>query len=77
MGKSLLLLSQVQAKSAIALQRAVKLRPNILASLLSQNTDSNERLRATVRGALDSRPEADISESSKFVRSRKSLSVNL
>lgn len=57
MANSLLLLSQTQAKSALALKRIVKLRPNALATLRSH------RLRATVRGALDSNTEADISDS--------------
>ena len=68
MANSLLLLSQVQGKSAIALQRAVKLRPNSIFVLTPQKTHNNkdghnDRLRAAVRGALDSRPEADMSES--------------
>lgn len=58
MTSSFLLLSQTQSKSALALKRAVKLRPNLL-TMKSQK----ERLRATVRGAMDSRREADISES--------------
>jgi hypothetical protein len=85
MAKSLLLLSQTQAKSALALQRVVKLRPNVLSQIQKSATagsskdndnDTNssssvtrspsthkERLRATVRGALDNRKEADISDS--------------
>lgn len=57
MANSLLLLSETQAKSALALKRIVKLRPNALATLRSN------RLRATVRGALNSNTEADISNS--------------
>jgi len=57
MANSLLLLSQTQAKSALALKRIVKLRPNALATLRTN------RLRATVRGALSSNTEADISDS--------------
>ena len=57
MANSLLLLSQTQAKSALALKRIVKLRPNALSTLRTN------RLRATVRGALSSNTEADISDS--------------
>ena len=57
MANSLLLLSETQAKSALALKRIVKLRPNALATLRTN------RLRATVRGALSSNTEADISAS--------------
>jgi hypothetical protein len=57
MASSLLLLSQTQAKSALALKRIVKLRPNAISTI------RNNRLRATVRGALDSKTEADISDS--------------
>ena len=57
MANSLLLLSETQAKSALALKRIVKLRPNALATLRTN------RLRATVRGALNSNTEADISDS--------------
>lgn len=55
MANSFLLLSQTEAKSALALKRVIKLRPNTLLT--------KERLRATVRGALDKKAEADISDS--------------
>ena len=55
MANSFLLLSQMEAKSALALKRVIKLRPNTLLT--------KERLRATVRGALDKKAEADISDS--------------
>lgn len=55
MARSLLLLSQTQAKSALALQRILRLKPNVMAH--------GDRLRATVRGALDHRTEADLSDS--------------
>lgn len=56
MASSFLLLSQTEARSALALKRIIKLRPNTLLT--------KERLRATVRGALDNRrAEADISDS--------------
>lgn len=68
MASSLLLLSQTQAQSALALKRIVKLRPNALASILP----NNNRLRATVRGALNSStPEADISDSAFLGRATK------
>jgi len=57
MANALLVLSETQAKSALALKRIVKLRPNTLSTLRSN------RLRATVRGALSSNTEADISDS--------------
>lgn len=69
MAKSLLLLSQTQAKSALALKRVLKLRPNTLSQIKNKTAAGNarsthkERLRATVRGALDNRTEADISDS--------------
>jgi hypothetical protein len=72
MANSLLLLSQIQAKSAVACQRVVKLRPKSIASLLQPTTGTNDRLRATVRGALDNRPEADISESTFLGRAGSS-----
>jgi hypothetical protein len=55
MASSFLLLSQTEARSALAMKRIIKLRPNTLLT--------KERLRATVRGALDKRAEADISDS--------------
>jgi hypothetical protein len=66
MTHSLLLLSQTQARSALALKRAVKLRPS-LSRTNRPNSDTldsqTDRLRATVRGALNNRREADISDS--------------
>lgn len=67
MASSLLLLSQTQAKSALALKRIVKLRPNALAATFQ----NNNRLRATVRGALNSKPEADISDSAFLGKASK------
>ena len=55
MANSFLLLSQTEAKSALGLKRVIKLRPNTLLT--------KERLRATLRGALDKKAEADISDS--------------
>lgn len=52
---SFLILSQAEAKSALALKRVIKLRPNTL--------QTKDRLRATLRGALDKKAEADISDS--------------
>jgi hypothetical protein len=78
LASSLLLLSQTQAKSAIALKSIVKLKPSELRQILppssrdsSENTHSSaaisqkERLRAVVRGALSSRHphEEDLSDS--------------
>lgn len=61
LSNSLLLLSQSQAKSALALKEFLKLQGNnaIISSALTQK----ERLRATVRGALVTKKEADISDS--------------
>jgi hypothetical protein len=70
LANSLLLLSQTQAKSALALKRVIKLRPNALASTLQTN---NNRLRATVRGALNRKPEADISDSIFLGRASRPL----
>jgi hypothetical protein len=55
MANSFLILSQIEAKSALALKRVIKLRPNML--------QTKELLRATVRGALEKKAEADISDS--------------
>lgn len=84
MADSFLLLCQTQAKSALALQGVLRVRPNSLfqvnkisdkgeapsnnSSRSIGNSSSNgntqkERLRATVRGALDCHAEADLSES--------------
>lgn len=77
LASTLLLLSQTQAKSAIALKNIVKLNPAELRQILppsSKESGDNlsspalsqkERLRAAVRGALSSRHphEADLSDS--------------
>lgn len=77
LASSLLLLSQTQAKSAIALKSIVKLKPSELLQILppsSRDTSGNrsstaisqkDRLRAVVRGALSSRHphEEDLSDS--------------
>ena len=77
LASSLLLLSQTQAKSAIALKSIVKLKPSELLQILppsSRDTSENrsstaisqkDRLRAVVRGALSSRHphEEDLSDS--------------
>jgi hypothetical protein len=68
LANSLLLLSQTQAKSALALKRVIKLRPNTLASTFQTNKN---RLRATVRVALNRKPEADISDSTFLGRASK------
>ena len=61
LSNALLLLSQSQAKSALALKEFLKLQGSnaVISSALTQK----ERLRATVRGALVTRKEADISDS--------------
>jgi hypothetical protein len=62
LSNSLLLLSQSQAKSALALKEFLKKHEGnsaIISSALTQK----ERLRATVRGALVTNKEADISDS--------------
>jgi hypothetical protein len=83
MAKSLLLLSQTQAKSALALKRVVKLRPNSLLQTKnnksatgssSRSTTHKERLRATVRGVYDNRTEEDISDSAFLGRATASPS---
>jgi hypothetical protein len=61
-------LSQSQAKSALALKRIIKLRPNALQSVFPNN---NQALRARVRGALHSTPEADISDSTFLGKASK------
>jgi hypothetical protein len=86
MVKSLLLLSQTQAKSALALKRVVKLRPNSLLSSKNnksatgtssnRSTTHKERLRATVRGVYDNRTEEDISDSAFLGRATTSPSNN-
>lgn len=70
----MLLLSQTQAKSAIALKKIIQLHPEELIQALPTSDDSpkhlptsishKDRLRAAVRGALGSKNhEADISDS--------------
>lgn len=77
LANSLLLLSQTQAKSAMALKGIVKLSPAELQQIFPSSTSEQgkgvgtsaamsqkDRLRAAVRGALGSRPhEEDISVS--------------
>lgn len=63
-----MLLSQTQAKAAISLKRIIKLSPNALSSVVPTN---NHRLRARVRGALHSAPEADISASTFLGKATK------
>jgi hypothetical protein len=76
LSNSMLLLSQAQAKSALALKNIVKLSPaelqQVLPSSSTDGTDAHgasitqkDRLRAAVRGALGSRHphEADLSDS--------------
>lgn len=66
MAHSLLLLSQTQAKSALAMKRVIHVRPHLaelLEGSVSRNSTPKERLRATVRGALNNQTEADISDS--------------
>jgi len=62
----------MQAKSALALKRVIKVPPNALFPFKpTQNSSQQERLRATLRGALDHRTEADISESAFLGRATK------
>lgn len=72
--KTMLLLSQTQAKSALALKSIIKLSPTALLQALPTSDGTTEgmakslshkdRLRAAVRGALGSKNhEADISDS--------------
>lgn len=75
MASSLLLLSQTHAKSALALQRIINLQPNSLLFSLKEKTTPKERLRATVRGALDNRTEADISDSAFLGKATKGPNV--
>ena len=58
-------MSQTHARSALALKRIVKLNPSNTAKAIREqlNSTPTERLLATVRGALDNRPQADISNS--------------
>lgn len=75
---SLLLLSQSQAKSALALKRFLKQHPEGMQRDLTSDAtvpsslSQKERLRATVRGALDTRNEADISDSTFLGRATSS-----
>ena len=90
LANSLLMLSQTQVRSAIALKSIVKLNPTELRSVLPSSSGSDamdakasaalshkERLRAAVRGALGSKHphEADISES-QFLGSAKASAAN-
>ena len=59
MARSFLLLSQTEAKSAMGLKRIMKVRPDSLRAATAQQ----DRIRETVRGAMNSQPEADLSES--------------
>lgn len=83
MANSLLLLSQTQAKSALALKRIVKQQQNP-ASPHENDDDANrgrrrgsqvltqkDRLRAAVRGALVTRNEEDISDSAFLGKATK------
>eukprot|EP00980_Cylindrotheca_fusiformis_P023721 scaffold10871_cov177-Cylindrotheca_fusiformis.AAC.1 len=82
--KTMLLLSQTQAKSALALKSMIKLNPEELLQALpasygtsegasSKSLSHKDRLRAAVRGALGSKNhEADISDSQFLGRATKS-----
>jgi hypothetical protein len=67
MAQAFLLLSQTHAKSALTIKRIVKIYPSSNALAIREqiidNNTQKERLRATVRGALNSRLQADISDS--------------
>ena len=78
MANSLLLLSQTQAKSALALKRIVKQQPiphdsnasnakNARTKILTQK----DRLRAAVRGALVTRNEEEMSDSAFLGKATK------
>jgi hypothetical protein len=78
MASSLLLLSQTQAKSALALKRIVKQQPiphdsnasdtkNPRSKILTQK----DRLRAAVRGALVTRNEEEMSDSAFLGKATK------
>lgn len=76
MANSLLLLSQTQAKSALALKRIVKQQPLPNDSNASKNPRSKiitqkDRLRAAVRGALVTRNEEEMSDSAFLGRATK------
>jgi len=58
---SLLLLSQSQAKSALSLKKFIGMQENN--AIISKALTQKERLRLTVRGALVTNKEADISDS--------------
>jgi hypothetical protein len=70
LSNALLLLSQSQAKSALALKQFLKLQGNN--SVISSALTQKERLRATVRGALVTKKEADISDSIFLGKATKS-----
>ena len=88
LANSMLLLSQTQAKSALALKEIVKLNPTELQQVLpssseggtekSASSSHKERLRAAVRGALGSRHphEEDISDSQFLGRATSGPSNN-
>jgi hypothetical protein len=90
LANSMLLLSQTQAKSALALKGIVKLNPAELRQVLPSSSGGGvdasrsaaishkERLRAAVRGALGSRHphEADISDSQFLGRATSGPSSN-
>mmetsp|Transcript_23225 Transcript_23225/g.35220 ORF Transcript_23225/g.35220 Transcript_23225/m.35220 type:complete len:570 (+) Transcript_23225:146-1855(+) len=61
LSNSLLILSQSQAKSALALKKFISLQESN--AVISSALTRKERLRATVRGALVKHKEADISDS--------------
>ena len=78
MANSLLLLSQTQAKSALALKRIIKEQPLPLDSNASDPKNprskiltQKDRLRAAVRGALVTRNEEEMSDSAFLGRATK------
>jgi len=78
MANSFLLLCQTQARTALALRRIANLRP--LATLteaekMNGTTSQKERLRATLRGALENQTEADISDSVFLGKASKGKAV--
>ena len=78
MANSLLLLSQTQAKSALALKRIVKQQP-VPHDINPSNTKNprpkiltqKDRLRAAVRGALVTRNEEEMSDSAFLGKATK------
>jgi len=64
LSKLLFSMSQIQARSVIALQQVIQLSPSTLEATQLPQQPRIDRLRATVRGALEKKiPEADLSES--------------